>query len=581
MSGQPVELFMWGYQDSYRISIQMLMRDVLAELGAEEDATALVVGVLSPDSQNHNPVCIEPEDGKWLLSTFDGLLESVEAAYKNHPMQNLVFSDGPSMRDKPEWMRQSSVCSEIAKALRFFDASHDVRSFCGQAKRVGDYYVTPVIQVSNTIFSQFPPLAPNPNISGQRGYGHRSLIEAAIFAVLHEATEILQRPDPGRSIHQSMRSAEEIVRIAAQDFLHTPGLSIERRYISANLFDTFNLVSSLMYEGVEGIGHLILIDPENEAVDFHIQFADPVPFRESRWVRKVLQMSSSGFGIIADSQRIYGLGQLKDSHDPDMQDAFIISFLDHYHWELRCGQHVLLRSRYAVPALPQEPFDKSAFLANYARLFPQSSSENGLHLWHLLHGQIRLDHGSMIVVAEDAAIEAERLSKQGTKILPVQFSEELLRSVSGIDGTILLDPQGVCHAIGVILDGEANDECTPSRGSRFNSGVRYVCSATRRRLAIVVSDDHTVDLIPPLRRLISRSFLEQHVAAFETATLDSYHEARAWLNAHRFYINADQCKRLNIAVSRLNELPKSVGQLYLSTELFEVHADMDASYLTN
>lgn len=72
-------------------------------------------------------------------------------------------------------------------------------------------------------------------------------------------------------------------------------------------------------------------------------------------------------------------------------------------------------------------------------------------------------HGSMIVVAEDAACEANRLCKQGTRIVPTKLTESLLRSVSGIDGTILLDPAGLCHAIGIILDGEATDECTPSR----------------------------------------------------------------------------------------------------------------------
>jgi len=579
MAGRPIDLFMWAYQDSYRVSIQMLAQDVLAELGAEANATAFVVGVRTPESKNHNPVCIEPEDDKWSLSIFNDLLESVELAYKNHHLQDMFFDDRASMRDKPEWMRQGAVSSEIAKALRAFDAVNDVRSFCGDARRIDEYYVTPVIQVASSIFSKFPPLAPNPNTSDRRGYGYRGLVEAAMYAVLHEATEKLHTPEPGRFVHKSMRSAEEVVRIAAQGLLHTPGLSIERRYIHTNLFDTFNLVSSLMYEGAEGIGHLILVDPENEAVDFQIQFLDPVPFRESRWVRKVLQMSSTGVGIIADSQRIYGLGRLKDAHDPNVQDAFIIEFLDHYQWELRCGKHVLLRSQYGAPTLPQEPFDKSAFLANYARLFPKSSSEDSLHLWRLLHEQLLLNHGSMIVVAEDAASEAQRLSKQGTKILPVTLSETLLRSVSGIDGTILLDPQGVCHAIGVILDGEANEECTPSRGSRYNSGVRYVCSASQRRLAIVVSDDHTVDLFPTLRRLVSRSLLEQHIAAFETATLDSYHEPRNWLSAHRFYINADQCKRLNAAITRLDALPNRGSLIYLSTEHFEAHLEMDPSYL--
>lgn len=280
--------------------------------------------------------------------------------------------------------------------------------------------------------------------------------------MLHEATEELHNPDPGRFTRRSMRDAEEIIRIAAKDFLHTPGLSIEKRYMYTDLFDLLNLVSSLMYEGTKGIGRLVLVDPDNESVDFLAKFAEPVPIRKPRWVRKVLQMASTGVVIIADSEHIYGLGSLKKSHDPSAQDAFTIDFLDHYHGELRCGPQVLIRSRYAVPSLPQEPFDKKTFIANYVRLFPQALQEDGLHLWELLQVQLRQEHGSMIVVAEDAASEAQRLHKQGTNLVPVQISEALLRSVSGIDGTILLDPKGLCHAIGVILDGDANEECTPS-----------------------------------------------------------------------------------------------------------------------
>jgi hypothetical protein len=412
-----------------------------------------------------------------------------------------------------------------------------------------------------------------------RGNGFRSLIHAAIHAVLHEATEELQNPDPGRFTLRSMRDSDEIVRIAAKDFLHTPGLAIERQYMHTDFFDTLNLISSLMYEGAKGIGQLILVNPDNDAVEFLARFAEPVSFHEPRWVRKVLQMATTGVGIIANSQQIYGLGRLKESHNSSAQDAFIVAFIDHYHWELHCGNQVLIRSHYAVPKLPQEPVDKMAFLANYARLFPQSIKDDGVNLWNLLLTQIRQKHGSMIVVAEDAASEARRLSKQGTNIKPTMLTESLFHSVSGIDGTIIIDPSGFCHAFGIILDGEATDQCTPSRGSRYNSSVRYVQSNGPRRLAIVVSDDRTVDIIPRIRGLISLSKIEQYVAAFEMATLDNYHDSRNWLDNHRFYINTEQCDRINCTINRIDNLPKEDGLIYLRMELFEVAPDMDESYL--
>ncbi|HEJ7834978.1 hypothetical protein QZP90_17115 [Serratia marcescens] len=579
MAGSIINLFMWGYQDSYRIHIQILAREVLKKLGAPADAEVLLVGARRPGSKNANPICVEPEDGKWHLSLFEGLLDLVESTYKGHRLQNMFFGDEPSMRDKPEWMRRDSVRTSVSKALEAFDTKHNVTSFCGESRRIDDYYVIPVIQIPNDTFEQFPPLPSKPAVDSQLGCGFRSLIHAALYAVLHEATEELHNPDPGRFTHGSMRDAEEIIRIAAKDFLHTPGLSIERRYIHNDLFDALNLVSSLMYEGAKSIGQLILVDPDNEAVEFLAKFVEPVPFREPRWVRKVLQMAASGVGIVANSQYIYGLGRLKESHDSSAQDAFTVAFIDHYHWELYCGNQALLRSQYAVPKLPQEPFDKAAFLANYTRLFPLSSQDSGLHLWKLLRTQTSQEHGSMIVIAEDAANEAKRLRKQGTSIVPTRLTESLLRSVSGIDGTILLDPNGFCHAIGIILDGEASDECTPSRGSRYNSGVRYVQMSSLHRLAIVVSDDRTVDIIPPIKRLCSRTRIEQCVVTLEAATLDNYHDSRNWLDDHRFYINAEQCARINAVIDRLDAVPKQVGLIYFGTERFEVDSDMDESYL--
>ena len=274
-----------------------------------------------------------------------------------------------------------------------------------------------------------------------------------------------------------------------------------------------------------------------------------------------------------------GLGDLKTTHDPSEQDAFTINFLDHYYWELCCGEQVLLRSKYGVPKLPQEYFDQQSFIANYIRLFPLSSVEDILHLWNLLQVQIKQEYGSMIVVTEDAAIEAKRLSKQGTSIVATRLTETLLESISSIDGTILLDPYGVCHAFGVILDGEVNDKCTPSRGSRYNSGVRYVYSEGRCALAIVASDDKTIDIIPEIRRLVSRSLLERYVKTFIASTIENFHDSRNWLDKHRFYINAQQCEQLNSTIDRLDNSPQEVGRIYFGTDKFEVHPDFNESYL--
>ena len=248
--------------------------------------------------------------------------------------------------------------------------------------------------------------------------------------LLTEAAEELRLPDPGRnSLSSDMRQAGEIIRLSAVKFMHTPGFSTSKHYLFSDLFERFNMISSLMYEGAQGTGLLFLVNPGSEVIDYQIRFKEPVPFREPRWARKILQMASGDIGLIADSEQIYGLGKRQTGHDSLAQDVFIVRFIDHYHWELRSGEQVLLRSHYGKPVLPQEPISREQFTTNYARIFPESSSNDHNRLWELFNAATHQKHGGMIIVAADASAEAQRLTQQGTGIEPELMTVELLRLV--------------------------------------------------------------------------------------------------------------------------------------------------------
>lgn len=159
------------------------------------------------------------------------------------------------------------------------------------------------------------------------------------------------------------------------------------------------------------------------------------------------------------------------------------------------------------------------------------------------------------------------------------MTEPLLASASRIDGAILIDPEGVCHAIGVVLDGPAHDGCTPARGARYNSALRYVTGSKMSRLAIVVSDDHTVDVLPLHRARISAKKLEVAVSQLERSTQDDYHRPRLFLSDHRFYLNQVLCNRANAAIERIAAEPLELGEIRLSTATFTPNPAFDESYL--
>lgn len=582
MKGKSIRLFMWGYQQHFRICCKHSMNDVLKALGIlDTEFECLLVGAKIPDRDNPNEVCIEPEDGKWSIDIFDGLLDEVEAEVANHPIKDVIYGDKPSMDGKPEKIRRDSVRRVVQKMLHAFDLDNDIRSFAGQPSSVNDYYVVPVLQLPRQLFERFRPLR-EPVSDGY--FTHpASLIHAAISEVLTSAYDELQRPEPGSDFGMRSRSTEEIVHRAATSFMYTPGLAIgDNNHWRSNMFERFNLLSSLMYEGATGVGRLILAKSDAESIDITLKFAVPVPFSEPRWARKVLQMVSSESALVADCEKIFGLGKVtKDTEAWTSQNIFEVEFLDHYHWRLICGSEVMLVSKYGVPSLPQEEFPIDRLRDTYQRLFAEVDSRDIDHFITLFKAAVKQRHGSMVIVAKDAELEADRLSNQGTRIEPTKLTAGLYRQVSAIDGTVIIDPHGVCYAIGVILDGQAQSECTPSRGARYNSGIRYIKASNNPRLAVIVSDDQTVDVIPILRPRIKRSEIDDAISSLEIAGKDDYHQAMKWLDTHRFYLSQEQCDRINAVLTEIHNEPMEVGELRINWKEFTPDPLLDDSYFEN
>jgi len=349
---------------------------------------------------------------------------------------------------------------------------------------------------------------------------------------------------------------------------------VDQRVMGEGPFEALNGVAEWRYEGDEGLGRMLMVSDDTE-VDFVIELETPVRLSEARWVRKLLQIASADLPLIVTWQSAYGLGRLAERD----AKAVCLDFHGHQDWEVRWGDDLLMRTRLGQPRLPQETVPEARFRENVSRLFPRTAHEDHTRLWDILCLQARQQHGSLVVIAEDAQTEAQRLSSQATPITPVLVTPELFARASRVDGGLLLDPSGHCCAIGVVLDGEANDACKPSRGARYNSAVRYVHNLNARRMAIVYSDDRTLDVVPLLRPRVSRALIVETLVTLEAATSDDYHRPRHSLDKHRFYLDADQCERANAAMTRIFAAPAEVGELRFPVARFEPDPAMDEGYL--
>jgi len=137
-----------------------------------------------PDLTPSHPVCVEPENGEWPVSLFDGLADEVESAIPGHALQRMFYGDERATREKPERIRRLSITEAVRRRLSGEDQRLARRTFCSEAYPVDDYYVVCVFQLPTRLFQQFPPI----EVEWQETTYETSLVHACVNLLLEEGT---------------------------------------------------------------------------------------------------------------------------------------------------------------------------------------------------------------------------------------------------------------------------------------------------------------------------------------------------------------------------------------------------------
>lgn len=571
-----MKLFMWGYQAHFRLDLESLATSVVQRVTPELQPKALLIGLRRPGEQDDNAVCVEPQSEAWPVQLFAELPRQVDALIRTEALRDLVLDSARAQRDKPEVLRQNAVHRAVAAAMAGYDDRHDTVSFCGRAAAVEKFHVVPILQVPRSRLSAYPVLDV-PHGDG-RLQAPTSLLHAIFDVVLEEAYEELVHPEPGRFHTRMTRNADELRREAARRFMKGIGLAIGDRYWYGDLFDRLDLISSLRTDEGDEKGQLVLASADHPALHYSLRVAEPVPLREHRWARRMLRMAGDGLCLLADCRQINGLGRLIDVHEAGTEDAFVVHFMGRSTWELRCGDRVHLRTRFGLPGLQEPTLERGRFCSNFQRQFKRATELSAARLWELFSA-VRSDSlGGLLVVTEDAAEEANRLRGQATSVEPTVLSADVMRRAAALGGAVLLDPQLRCHAVGVTLDGAATEECSPALDAQVNAAMRYQAAAKGATLVIAVGENQRVMIRPLLRPRIRRAELSRAIVALESAPPDGYTAPQRWLDAHRFYLNDEQCERVNDALDRLEGLRRREGDTVVLTRRFFSSPELDDSY---
>lgn len=121
-----------------------------------------------------------------------------------------------------------------------------------------------------------------------------------------------------------------------------------------------------------------------------------------------------------------------------------------------------MRVRYGTPELALPPLNPIKLGGTLQQIFPELEDKHINHLVDLAHEASAQKKGVLLIIDQNSESEAKRLAKQATLIQPIILACDFVTRFTSIDGALLLNPQGVCFAIGAILDGMATESGDPA-----------------------------------------------------------------------------------------------------------------------
>jgi len=270
-----------------------------------------------------------------------------------------------------------------------------------------------------------------------------------------------------------------------------------------SLATIFESVSRIPYEGRELVGRLCF--GKKEDFELSTELAALLGFENPRLVRKVLEVSRRDVTPVANCQGILGLGEPRESAT---MRCTRISFRQRGRWLV--GQAEIPEDLFSFQdgtLVPTNAQPDKEFLARFEAVFGDKVHSGARQCWQIVEAVRKQPHGAMVVISSKAIEEAKRLRRDTTLSLSPSFLEpKTALALSSMDGALLLDTDGRCHAAGLIVDGITSEEeetssADLSRGARYHSARRYstLCKIhSRPTLIIVVSEDGYFDTFPRL-----------------------------------------------------------------------------------
>ncbi|MDR1748639.1 MAG: DNA integrity scanning protein DisA nucleotide-binding domain protein [Spirochaetaceae bacterium] len=545
---------MWAYQGLYLISIENLAERCFEQLAPGIFGRVFLIGTLNAEDEGVCRVCVEPEDTPYQPSVLEKITGLVPPRSEGISLRGAAGTADtvPAIEEKFLHRLNSGERREIL--LQFLqeeeEKTSEYKSFVALPVDVETYSVFICLQLNRTVYDSFHKMKAADNRS-RRSAMPVSLIDALVDEYFRLIKQKLLANETGWSLVQT--NIDELIKDAGSTFMYTISSRARNTPGIHGLFERLNFISSLKYESQENSGSIIICRINHPNIVFDVTLGSPVPMSDYRKVRKLLELTSDSFSLISDSASIYGLGHVTGDYNSASENLFYINFTGFYQWELLHEKKPLLNVKFNQPYLMTNVFKKMKFISDMKRIFKQIEYDHIISLYNMIYALIKSKYGSILVICSDAEEESERLKYQSIQVKPFAINDNMIEKFSHIDGAIIINEKGICYSISTILDGLATSKGDSSRGSRYNSSIRYF--ENRRNdteiAIVIVSEDGMIDFIPYLRPVVSRKFLEELVnklvkmEAREQVTGKLFHPLMEEIDSYAFYLNAEQCAVVN------------------------------------
>jgi|GEM_PF-5890896 len=313
------------------------------------------------------------------------------------------------------------------------------------------------------------------------------LFDQAFYKITHDFI-----PEKRGGLISSL-GAREIISLATKSFIGS--LKMKGDTLDLDIFETINAVSKMKYESSEAIGEIVISKFDSLIMNNILRVEGNISIKEVRKVRKLLEGTKGNFSLVTDLENVYGFGN--KSFLKVLPEVFRVKILSSEHWELFYREKKLLKIVDGIPVFDKLLLEKQDFIMKLEAAFGNLLTWEKEKLWNFVEEIIETDQGALLVITEGYLEEASRLSIHSTVFRPFEMNSNLMLDFFRIDGAILMSPKRICSAIGVILDGVLSENGDSSRGSRYNSALKYYDTQKEqyKMIIIVASEDGAVDVL--------------------------------------------------------------------------------------